>query len=1382
MPRHLTLASMDLLIQLRLASPLSSRTASLCCYMDSMNSWHGIGNMASKEAMCHFVRILEEEDPGWYTKASGLVANPVVDAGMKVLDLRTWSWSKIEVKVGTELHESTSPVPLIHCGGHTLIPWGNKLLSIAGHMKNPSETIQGHSVTLAGSSLVIFGGQNATRSLWNDLHLLDLETMTWDEIDTVSVPPSPRPDNAAGLHAEHYLLIFGVGLRTTFFNDPMRSYFLASLYMLLQSAASTFSCFFELADGAVKIHTACCFTIASVMDDDMELERNLNACSTEELGGPRASNGDSEGARNRFTGSGDDGDDDLDTEVREESWVSQGLSSGAVGGEVRVSSGQNLGASLNGSKESRALTELEGDVDARVCGGDAESHVTEEKGDSEKNRVFSEADVANEEVESGFREVADQAVETGDPDVNQAAEIAKFSVYKFDDQNSSMENFGSTKSYDEYKLKKSASVQNDSMIILYDGYAATNGTVTMSMWPMKFAFGLETGDMVWAKVKSHPWWPGYIFDEVFASLSVQLMKREGHVLVAFFGDSSYGWFELAELIPYGAHYTEKSQQKNSRRFLKAVQESIDEASRRYALGLSCRCRNPNNFRPTNIHGYFAVDVFDYEAGGIYSVSQIKRARENFQPVAALLFLKQLALAPQNVESCNIDFIEKKSISLAYRRAIFEEFDETYAQAFGQEPVQSTSLPPSVTDHSMKDASRAPLSGPQVFAEALGAQKSSTEAIKLEELSRRDQYLFKQRDEYKNSRTPQIAQGHASSSSSWVYEDEPSDTAAAAGYAFQRWHQAVSTAKRDETAASSVMTASNVAGVANHTGGHAAVDLRLASGSGKKIKTIKHPVREFTSEKKKRNDAEMSSVNKQSSTGNSGASAAKLAEKPPVQIAAVSREDLHLSHRKKEADGINSMSEQAVRMPVSGEKEAAELPLLLGDLQGLALNPFHGAQRNRPAILKQALLRFRALVFQKSLAIVPAAGLQPHEVGVIKNLPVTGPTLNAAASENIKTVSSSKLLKPLGRSLDDPTKAGRKRFPSEQQQEEITAKKAKKMADAKPLGAEKRTVQKNPEIQHADGRGKAAAATVQLPPPPPPPRTAKAEPLKRMDRPSPKVEEPTHLVMKYPQGTSLPSSNELKARFARFGPMEPSGNRIFYSTNTCRVTFLYKQDAERAHQYAVGNKSVFANVRSQLKPATVLNPPDLTTDWGEDMSNEPPLAQPLATDPRPAAALLQQQPPQLSSSLLKSILKKPAGDEVGLGMRGARVRFNTAEENSGWKVHLVARNYDSSSFRDPSLPSVGLDIHCNNQKVLPSNPLRPAHNFPFPPQIASDAYNQQQIDIISQRINHSNPNSVLSGQPPKMVDISQPMLRLLIRCSDVVATVKSIYGYVPYHPL
>ncbi|XP_044499979.1 acyl-CoA-binding domain-containing protein 4-like [Mangifera indica] len=295
-------------------------------------SWQGLGNMAATEAMRLFVKILEEEDPGWYSRASNFAAEPVVDVQMNhnskvepvmengissletktvstengslmetqdkdvileglgsvavydqwiappisgqcpkaryehgaaivqdkmyiyggnhngrylndlhVLDLRSWTWSKVEAKAGTE---SANAVTLTPCAGHSLIPWENKLLSIAGHTKDPSETIQvkvfdlqtcswstikiygkppvsrgGQSVTLFGTSLVIFGGQDAKRLLLNDLHILDLETMTWDEVDAVGVPPSPRSDHTAAVHAERYLLIFGGGSHATCFND-----------------------------------------------------------------------------------------------------------------------------------------------------------------------------------------------------------------------------------------------------------------------------------------------------------------------------------------------------------------------------------------------------------------------------------------------------------------------------------------------------------------------------------------------------------------------------------------------------------------------------------------------------------------------------------------------------------------------------------------------------------------------------------------------------------------------------------------------------------------------------------------------------------------------------------------------------------------------------------------------------------------------------------------------------------------------------------------------------------------------------------------------------------------------------------------------------------
>ncbi|GMH10441.1 hypothetical protein Nepgr_012282 [Nepenthes gracilis] len=1145
----------------------------------------------------------------------------------------------------------------------------------------------------------------------------------------------------------------------------------------------------------------------SMINNDLDMERTANATAAdEELSILRGFNeeyvvGADERGEIGFTSSGDVSVNDLN---RGESGISHWRAAEREAGEVRVSSGQNLCALESGVDGSLALPKPNGDIDARVFGRDGDRRVDGVSVDSGRISVCSEAHVANECMESRV------------PDINRIGEISERNVNDFDDQNSSIGNFGSTscgnlqagggvtmgqrdvcnETSDESengstdkkagtmggadgdnRLQKPGSSRNDQSIMFYDGYVARDVAGGVSVGSLKVHFGFEMGDMVWGKVKSHPWWPGYIFNEAFASSSVLRTRRDGHVLVAFFGDSSYGWFEPAELIPYDPHYAEKSQQTNSRNFLKSLEESVDEVSRRSALSLSCRCRNPYNIRPTNVQGYFSVDVVDYEAGGIYSVSQIKTARDSFQSVVALSFIKQLAVAPVDFGSMSIEFIKNKSIALAYRRAIFEEFDETYAQAFGQQPVRPIRLPPSIIDQSVKDSIRAPLSGPLVFAEALGGQKSSTKAIKSKDHSRRDR---------------------------------GASVSAAGDCVFQRWHETVSVSaeqvsnsRRDETAAvgstargeaagagkepvqvgrpkgqlmgPTMMDASNVTGEGwslgashdswqfglsvsrsgeetdgpghvpdNHTGGHNAVHLGLAGGSGKKIKAAKCAVGELSSEKKRKIDATLSSdhLHEQPSTGNTSSSMGKLAGKPTLNVAALPRKDSLVSHQKVGGEGITSISEKAAQVRLSGgEKSEAELPVLFRDLQALALNPFHGAQRNTSAILKQLFLRFRSLVFQKSLAVGPSDVLERQEVKAIRTLAVAGEPVNtvAIASEKIRSVPLSKPLKPLKRP-DDPVKVGQKHLSSELQ-EEIPAKKAKKIIHAKPSSSEKRVTSKVPEMQRSDGKGKVAVAP---PPQPPPQRTAKADPVKRTVLPLPKAEEPTHLLMKYPPGTSLPSSNELKARFARFGPMHPQGNRIFYKTNTCRVTFLYKQDAEAAHHYAIQNKSVFANVRFLLKPVSASTPPDVSFSRGEDTTSEPSSAE------RCPVAPLLQLPSQPSVIQLKSILKKPSGDEGGQELRLARVRFNTGKESCARAVQLINHPMNSDSPRPSSMT---LD-------VIPSVPLPRPHGHQF--SVKQDA-------------------EVGPHQAPSL-DISQSMLSLLMRCSDVVAYVESIYGYVPYHPL
>ncbi|EMS60218.1 Acyl-CoA-binding domain-containing protein 4 [Triticum urartu] len=160
---------------------------------------------------------------------------------IQVLDFKSLSWSKLEAKIQSE---SAEPVLVAPCAGHSLIPSGNKILSVAGHTREHTESLSvkefdpqtstwsilrtygkspssrgGQSVTRVGDTLVVFGGEGGGRSLLNDLHVLDLETMTWDEFESTGTPPSPRSEHAAACYADRYLLIFGGGSHSTCFSD-----------------------------------------------------------------------------------------------------------------------------------------------------------------------------------------------------------------------------------------------------------------------------------------------------------------------------------------------------------------------------------------------------------------------------------------------------------------------------------------------------------------------------------------------------------------------------------------------------------------------------------------------------------------------------------------------------------------------------------------------------------------------------------------------------------------------------------------------------------------------------------------------------------------------------------------------------------------------------------------------------------------------------------------------------------------------------------------------------------------------------------------------------------------------------------------------------------
>ncbi|KAF5175122.1 Pwwp domain-containing protein [Thalictrum thalictroides] len=947
------------------------------------------------------------------------------------------------------------------------------------------------------------------------------------------------------------------------------------------------------------------------------------------------------------------------------------------------------------------------------------------------------------------------------------------------------------------------------------------------------SYGFEPGDMVWGKVKSHPWWPGHVFSEAFATPSVRRTKHEGHVLVAFFGDSSYGWFDPAELISFVPHYAEKSRQTSSRNFLRAVEEAMDETSRRAALGLTCRCRNPYNFRPTSVRSYFAVDVPGYEPGAVYSVMQIKKARERFQSTDTLQFVQQLALMPMDFDGKNVESIQNKARILSFRKAAFEEFDETYAQAFGMQPVSANREETTMLDQIAKTPVRAPLSGPMVIAEALGGKKS-TKSTKVKEQLKKDKYLFKRRED---SNEPKSNHADASDGkpdltgilhpSSKYLLPEAMDDFRDESLKFhdkfedlepqkQRNYMAFEdpdpvlegTSKRD------VLESVATPQLPIEAESPATVPQTSVDKMVKKTKARKRPTLDLNSEKsivgekkKKHSQFGTNSENSRKRLKHSKEEGVpKKSAGKSIGIGSPLSENsaLDLEQKNNGSSSISPSSDPASLLQnVDLGNIEVEFPQVVNDMLALALDPFHGGEQNSTAIVLQVFLRFRSLVYQKSL-VLPSASESDGLDSVAKPSASTG-VAEAPFNEDVRIVPP-KQPKHFPRP-EDPTKAGRKRSLSDRQ-EEMSAKRLKKINHLKSMTAEKKAgSQKIPEVQREQKDTNVLA----------PSKPTKLDSVKKPELPvrvaePAKVAEPAMLVLKFPQKTSLPSPAELKAKFGRFGPLDQSAMRVFWKTFTCRVVFQHKAHAQAAYKHAVRNDALFGRVKvnyqlrdvgGQALPATE------SVKWQVNGSSDtaPQFRSTGASvlGPGPGSRLMTPlQRSQQSNNQLKSCLKRPSGDEVGssvsVSKESPRVKFMLGgeESNRGEQLMVSVKKEQNNigSSADGGASSLAMDVNSKNlQKVLPQT-LPPI--LPFPPRVqdmhetpvghhmnVSHAHHSKVEPIDFKNYFYNTPTSATSptmSTNNKKIDISHQMLCLMMRCNDVVTDLRCSLGYVPYHPL
>ncbi|KAG8637800.1 uncharacterized protein LOC110601571 isoform X1 [Manihot esculenta] len=99
----------------------------------------------------------------------------------------------------------------------------------------------------------------------------------------------------------------------------------------------------------------------------------------------------------------------------------------------------------------------------------------------------------------------------------------------------------------------------------------------------------RVGDFVWGKIRSHPWWPGRIYDPLDASDSAKKVKQRDKILVAYFGDGTFAWCSPSQLKPLDDNFLEMSKQSSSKNFFNAVEKAMDEVGRLVDLKMTCSC-------------------------------------------------------------------------------------------------------------------------------------------------------------------------------------------------------------------------------------------------------------------------------------------------------------------------------------------------------------------------------------------------------------------------------------------------------------------------------------------------------------------------------------------------------------------------------------------------------------------------------------------------------------------------------------------------------------------------------------------------------------------------------------------------------------------------
>lgn len=724
----------------------------------------------------------------------------------------------------------------------------------------------------------------------------------------------------------------------------------------------------------------------------------------------------------------------------------------------------------------------------------------------------------------------------------------------------------------------------------------------------------SVGDLVWGKVRSHPWWPGQIFDPSDASESASKVferVRKDRLLVAFFGDATFGWCKESQLMPFQSNFSEKAKQTTNKAFQNAVMDALDELARRVELGLTCSCQveEAHHILETK-----AMDNFGIRQGAVVNDHKdILQAADTFDPLKFLSAIQDFARFPHMERDLEITVAcAQASAFLTFKGLVFSgkiSLGTSDNQIVSIEKQVSAGLGPSSQSrrgssgkHKRKAEEKHPRRTKKRKINDLIAECEPSHEAEEEDLNADDLTLLEMAGRIKKRKLKDLIAEREPSKEAEEdmndYDETLLDIAGAGSY--MKFSKGIRASRQkcqrnDLTSTKTVEDANMASMMVEKATSDAAKPIEGGSTPRREspLKIKQHQKSESLASHILNNDPKALKSNKESKSISpgfgpgvkrtlksfkSGESISKvasdLASMPPdsKSISAANGQK-HFEQGSKSAKKANmniSSSWSTQKGTARSIEESSSTHELLSKLLIVARDPLFWVKKKKmPSGLINSFLQFRNAVFEKSSTnsdVAKASVLnfvnESNELKPPKTSSKLPGSSCTADSKDVDWTDKESSLRPTSR---------------------VRQAKLNRKADFSIKGSRKRTKR-----------------TVRLPSPPWSSKGLKNELQdktddhygKRYSRRLPVAsltgstdsnpdQKPAALFMRFPKGFALPSEIELKAKFARFGSLEISETKVFRRSGCAQVVFKTTSAAEAAFNFASENK-VFGSGRVSFR--------------------------------------------------------------------------------------------------------------------------------------------------------------------------------------------------------